>query len=219
MTTHLYNFFSQSAWRRLIAALHSDRGSVSISFILCLPIFLTIVGIIVQLALLVNAKIMIDHALHVAARSAVTALPEHQFDAINRAVRLSLVPLCPQATTSVTQEATDVSDALSACGITVPASFAPRYTYATEAATVTWNPSATDYRQTAGQAVQVTLHYKFNLTVPIIGSASRVLLSTQKDTVAGVNGYFYDISSICTIETAHGRQASTDGNGWPQGMP
>ena len=215
MSNRHSHFPGRPAWRRMVDIVHDDHGAVAVSFILCLPIFLTLIGIIVQLALLVNAKIMVDNALHTAARSAVTALPEHQFDAIQRAARFALVPVSPQAQTAPSQEATAVSAALSDCGVAVPATFAARYTYATEAANVTWNPSGTDYQRSAGQEVQVTLHYKFYLTVPLVMN----FIAPNTQTVAGVSGRYVDIGSVCTIQTAHGRQAVTDGDGWPQGVP
>jgi len=199
-------------WRRAMAAIHSDSGPVAVSFILCLPIFLTVLGIIVQLALLINAKIMINYAVDRVGRAAVTTLPEHQYDALQRAARLALVPLSPRAKGDATAEALQVWQDFSTCGAAVPTDLAARYTYATAATALSWSPSDPDYQNLSGRPVQITLHYKFYLTVPLIMS----IVNPDQETVAGVSGHFFDISSICTIQTAHGRRAASDGNGWAQ---
>ncbi len=67
------------------------------SFVLVFPIFLLIVGILVQYALLLNARVWVEHAADVAARSAVTALPDDRPAAVEKAAILALVPLSPAA--------------------------------------------------------------------------------------------------------------------------
>jgi Flp pilus assembly protein TadG len=198
-------------WRRLVDAIHDDRGAVAVSFVLSLPIFLFVVGVFVQLALLVNAKIMVDHAAQMTARSAVTALPENNPDAVTRAARFAFVALSPQAKDAPSQEAQDMAAALAQCQVNVPASFAARYTYATDATTVSWDPII-NFQQNAGRPVTVTVKYRYYLTVPAI----MAILSPQSDTVGGVTGHFITFTSTSTVETSHGRQTQTDGNGWPQ---
>ena len=52
-----------------------DKGTVAITFLLSLPILLTVIGVLVQYALLANAQLTLNHAVQSAARSAMTALP------------------------------------------------------------------------------------------------------------------------------------------------
>ena len=115
------------------------RGTVSVTFILVLPIFMCIIAIVVQYALMVNARIMVQYAAETAARSAVTALPDEHEEAIFRAARTSLVTLSPQAKSAVDPEATAMADAMRRAGVDISDSFAPRYTYAMAATHVSWN--------------------------------------------------------------------------------
>jgi Flp pilus assembly protein TadG len=199
-----------TAWRRLVAAIHDDRGAVAVSFVMTLPIFLVVVGIFVQLALLVNARIMCNYAAEMTARAAITALPENNPDAVSRAARFAFVPLSPQAKDAPTQESLDMASALAQCQVNVPASFAARYTYATDATTVSWDPPI-DW-QSKAQPVTVTVRYRYYLTVPLIMK----FLAPQTDTVGGISGHFITFTSTCTVETSHSRRTASDGNGWPQ---
>ena len=188
------------------------RGTVSVTFILTLPIFLAIVAIFVQYTLMLNARVMVQYAAETAARSAITALPDEHEDAIARAARMALVPLSPQATNAMDPEATAMADAMRAAGIDIADSFAPRYTYAKEATQVSWVAFDADHLpEDDGEQATVTVRYRFQLTVPF---AAR-LISGQTDTVAGVQGRFFQYQASVTTETAHGRKAPADGNGWP----
>jgi Flp pilus assembly protein TadG len=194
------------------AASFRRRGTVSVTFILTLPIFLCIIAILVQYALMLNARIMVQYAAETAARSAVTAVPDQHEEAIARAARTSLVTLSPQATTAVDPEATAMADAMRGAGIDIADSFAPRYTYAKEATQVSWvtfdeGPLPWD----AAEEVTVTVRYRFQLTVPF---AARII-SGKTDTVAGVTGRFFQYEVKVTTESAHGRMAGTDAYGWP----
>lgn len=202
-----------TALRQFARALHSDRGSAAVPFILALPIFLLIVAILVQYAIIVNAKLLIDHAAQSAARSAVTSLPEGQPDNVRAAAYLSLATVSPPATIPDWPQADAVYQALQTSGIPVTATFPARYNYAMHATTVDWNPPSTqvDYTTSHGRQIDVTVTYRLCLTVPgamtIIGSA---------DTVAGIKGWFLDIASTSRVETSHSRQSASGGGGWPQ---
>ena len=182
------------------------------SFILALPIFLTIVSVVVQLALMVNAKIMVAHAADAAARAAATSLPDGHPENIAHAARLALVPVCPQATTSTAPEADADAAALRTLGVNVADSFPARYTYAMDATKVSWTPADLDFASSAGQTVDVTVTYKFQLTVP---GAMR-LGEGENTTVGGIQGWFWEVSATSRVQTAHGRKAHADADGWPE---
>src|SRR5215212_9878765 len=84
--------------------LHSDTGSAAVSFILAFPIFLTIVGIVVQMALMVNAKIMVTHAADAAARAAATSLPDGHPENVQKAAWQALAPISPKSTGAAASE-------------------------------------------------------------------------------------------------------------------
>jgi Flp pilus assembly protein TadG len=196
--------------RRLARPLHDDHGAASISFILCLPIFYLIVAVIIQYALLVNARTMVEHAAHVAARSAMTALPDERSEAVLRAARFAVVPLCPEAQGAVDSEAATTADALAQCGVDVPDSFARRYTYAVEATRADW--SGGGFVHNEGREIEVTVRYRFYLTVPVAAG----LLSGRQETVGGVAGKFQDLAATVRVQASHGRKAGADGTGWPR---
>ena len=199
-----------TALRRFARTLHSDQGSAAVPFILALPIFLWIVAILVQYTLIVNAKLLIDHAAQSAARAAVTSLPEGHPENVRAAAYLSLATLSPVATVPVQSQADAVYQALQTSGIPVADSFPARYTYAMDAAQVDWNPQI-DFTTSPGRQTDVTVTYRLCLTVPgamgLIGSA---------DTVAGIKGRFLTIASTSRVETSHSRQTGSGGGGWPQ---
>lgn len=188
----------------------ADAGAAAVSFILAFPIFLTIVGIVVQIALMVNARIMVQHAADSAARAAATSLPDGQPENIDRAAWISLAPLSPQAADANSQ-ATEDYEALKNLGVNVADSFPKRYAYAMEATSVTYAPHA-DFAASAGQPVMVTVRYKFQLTVPGIMR----LASADDGTLAGVKGRFWEVTATSQVETAHGRKTAADADGWPQ---
>jgi len=196
---------------RLSRSLHSDRGSAAVPFIFSLPIFLLILAILVQYALIVNAKLLISHAANTAARAAVTSLAEGHPENVSSAAYLSLAPVSPLATTAVHPQADLVYRAMENSGIAVAESFPARYTYAMEAARVDWSPHQDDFTTSTGQPLEVTVSYRFHLTVP---AAMRLI--GLADTVAGVHGRFLNISSTSRVQTSHGRQVAADDEGWPQ---
>lgn len=179
-------------------------------FILALPIFLLIVAILVQYALIANASILLDHAAAAAGRAAVTSLPDGQSGNIRRAACLELANLSPVAGIPTSLQASDVAQALQALGVPLGQTFSARYTYAMDATTVDWNPPD-DFTQLPARPVDVSVTYRFRLTVP---GAMRFI--GQADTVAGVQGRFLDMTSTCRVETAHSRQTASGGGGWPR---
>ena len=202
-----------TALRLFARALHSDRGSAAVPFILALPIFLWVVAILVQYTLIVNAKLLIDHAAQSAARAAVTSLPEGHPENVRAAAYLSLTTLSPVATSPVSPQADAVYQAMQISGIPVADSFPARYAYAMDATQVNWkaqNPQI-DFTTSPGCQTDVTVTYRLCLTVPgamgLIGSA---------DTVAGIKGRFLNIVSTSRVETSHSRQTASSGGGWPQ---
>ena len=197
----------------MLRRLHCDRGSAAVPFILSLPIFLLILAILVQYALIVNAKIMIDHSAQSAARAAVTSLPENQSDNIKSAACLTLTPLSPVALSGVEDQATSIYNALLTSGVPVADTFPARYTYAMDATTVDYTSpdDPVDYVHARGHQVDVSVTYRFRLTVP---AAMRLI--GKSDTVAGVEGRFLDIISTSRVETSHSRQAASGDSGWPQ---
>jgi len=196
--------------RKWARDFHNDAGGAAVAFIIAFPLFLWIIAIVIQFVLIVNAKVMVDYAAQAAARAAVTSLPEGQPDNVNAAACLALTPLSPQATDAVAAQADSTYQALLGLGVQAPPSFPPRYTYAMAATTTTWNPQM-DFTTHTGQIIDVTLLYRFKLTVPgamgIIGVAANV---------AGVDGRFLDIRSTRQVCTSHGRAANSDGSGFPQ---
>ncbi len=198
-----------SALRRILITIHDTRGGATISFAVAFPIFLFIVGVLVQYALIVNAKLVIDNAAQQAARAAVTSLPEGKPDNVRAAAFMALAPICPSAKDSVTADAIALAQSLRTLGVSVPDSFSARYTYASEAARVTWDPNI-DYTRSPSRELTMKVIYRFYLTVPgaarVVGTASNV---------GGVSGMFIDLLSTCQVQTSHSRAAFTDGSGWP----
>ena len=190
---------------------HSRRGSAAVSFILAFPIFLTIVGVVVQMALMVNAKIMVTHAADAAARAAATSLPDGHPENIQRAAWTALAPVSPKSPNAAASEATDTADALKRVGANPSVTFAARYAYAMGATDVTWTPQK-DFAGTPGEVVEVTVTYKFMLTVP---GAMRMVPDADPTTVAGVKGRFWSVTAKGRAVTAHGRKAPANGDGWP----
>jgi hypothetical protein len=198
-----------SSWFLTVKNPLRDDGAAAVPFILALPIFLIILGILIQYALIVNAKIVITNAAQAAARSAVTSLPEGRPENVERATYMSLASISPRAQMPVRPEGERVYQAMLATGLQVLPSFAERYTYAMEAADVSCRPA--DLSTSRARELDVTVRYRFYLTVPgalrLIGNA---------DTVAGIRGRYIDIVSTNRVESSHSRQANAGGGGWPQ---
>jgi Flp pilus assembly protein TadG len=205
------------AWRaRLIRWLKShNRGTIAVSFAMALPILALVMAIVVQYALVVNAKLSIQRAAEVAARTAMTALPTDQAvddvdgaALVNQSAWMALVPLSPASRDGPSAEATAALQALQAAGIAVRDSYANRYTYAQQATTVTWPDQP--YAKMRGGEMALKVQYRFYMTVPFANK-----LIGQTDTIAGVPGHFTTISATVKVQLAHGRQAAADGSGWP----
>src|SRR5207248_2939927 len=64
-----------SAWRA-VALRADERGTSELEFALAFPIFLVSVLITVQIALLLNAQLIVDYAAFCAARSAAVWVPQ-----------------------------------------------------------------------------------------------------------------------------------------------
>lgn len=181
-------------------ASRAYRGAAAVSFILAFPIFLVIVAILVQYALIANARVMVDHAAQMAARAAVTSLPEEHPENVESAAYMVLSALSPVAT-STSPEATTMYDSLKGSGVDVPEKFAGRYSYAMDATSVSWSPEA-DFPYLKGQEIEVTVRYRFRLTVP-----AAMMFVGQSGTVGGISGRFIEFTSKCRTQTAHGRKA------------
>lgn len=206
--------------RRIIRLFQGrDRGTVAITFLLSLPILMTILGVIVQYALLINAKLTINRALAAAARSAMTSLPtDPAIDQVNgmqnvtRTALIGLAPLSPVATSS-SVEATEVTQALQTLGIAEPDSFAGRYTYAATAANISITPQNVNnaYVTTAAPYINISITYQFKLTMPFAN-----LLIGRSDTIAGVTGHYFTLTSTLTnVQLSDGREVPTNANGDP----
>ena len=206
-----------SAARKTLALIRSafrgrDRGTVAMQFILTLPILLTIIGVLVQYALLVNAKLTMDRALAAAARSAMTTLPTNQTigeaggpDYVRRAALMVLESLSPRANMDVSSEGQAIANALSSMGLVPPGeSFAARYTYA-DAATGIEMPAG-NFAQSPGARISLTIHYDFRLTVPGVNA-----MIGRSATVAGVEGRFRRLTSTVEVQLSPGRDAGTGG--------
>jgi len=203
-----------------------ERGTVAITFLLALPIFLWIICVMVQYALLVNARMGVDRAVMAAARSAMTSLPtDPEVDYVDgdhnvrRAAWMALEPLSPKAT-QMAMDAQDVVGALENLGVSVPSSYAARYSYAQEATTVEWtriddndNPIPgpewlpLDYAEHTGQRIKLTIKYRFHINVP--GIRSMPGFATD-DNVGGINGKFMTLTSSHIVQLTHGRQAGVN---------
>lgn len=195
--------------RRLRRWVNDNRGTAAVSFLLVLPVFMTVVALVLQYAVLANGNNIVHAASLRVARTAVTALPEDREDEIRQSAYFALAQLSPQAPGNPAGEAVDVANALARAGIQVDDTFASRYTYAMQATEVEW-PNR-DYRRSNGQDIEVTIRYKFMLTVP----GAKTLMG-DTESVAGIDGHFYDLVSTVRIQTAHGREARAHNNGWPQ---
>jgi hypothetical protein len=206
---------------------------VAVTFLLSLPILLTIVAIFVQYALIVNAQLVVDRAAQAAARTAMTALPLNpDVDGIEgdvmvkRSAFVALAPVSPMAA-SESADGGAAADALARLGVLEGkggGSFGRRYAYAESGATVTWERvddqgtvvegtawEPADYARAAGQRVRVTVRYPFLLTVPAVNK-----LIGHDAEAGGVKGRVLYLSGTAEVTLSHGREVRADGGGWPQ---
>jgi len=196
-----------------------DKGTVAITFLLSLPILLTVIGVLVQYALLANAQLTLNHAVQSAARSAMTALPTDPNlgerggpTLVERSALMTLESLSPAAA-DVSNEGVAVAGALAQAGVNPPASYAARYNYAQQATRMDISPlggTNTDYPRMAAPRVRITVWYDFHLTVPLLKD-----VVGRTDTVAGVSGRFLRLTSFLDVQLSPGRQAPTNGVGDP----
>jgi len=206
--------------------LRHNRGTVAVTFLLALPIFLWIICIMTQYALMVNARMGVNRAVMAAGRSAVTSLPTDPdvdyvdgIRNVNRAAWMALEPLSPKAT-DIAMDAQAVVAAMENLGVNVPSSYAARYSYAQAATTVewarvddndvpisepTWEPL--DFAEHVGQRIRLTVRYKFYINVPGIRSLPGF---GQNDTVAGITGKFFTMSASYIVQLTHGREAGVN---------
>ncbi len=85
-----------ASWRRFAAC--EDGASVMLDFILVFPLFTMIVLVVVQLALMINARIVVGYAAYTAARSAIVWLDEGEDLALEKshaAASISCLPISP----------------------------------------------------------------------------------------------------------------------------
>ncbi len=178
--------------------LREDAGSASVSFILTLPIFLTVLAVIVQSALLVNASLVVNYAAFASARTAITNTDTKQ---PRRAAALVLSGISPKGLSSGSTEsdARYIQRTLQRSGVSLPSTFTQRYGYALAATTV--SPSDRVPTVLGGRSITVKVKYQFQLTVP--GAA--VILSPARSSVAGVQGRFVTIPAQCILQASPGR--------------
>lgn len=203
--------------KRLAAKLRAllrgrDRGTVTLTFALSLPILLLLIGILVQFALLANAQLTLDRAVQAGARSAMTSLPVDAAigDAggpanVERSVRMILESLSPASPETPTTEAQTVAEALQALGATLPDRYVERYSFAHRATVITIVPidgTQLNFAQDRAPRVRLTVQYDFRITVPILN----VFLG-RIDTVAGVEGRFRTLTSTVDVQLSPGREA------------
>jgi Flp pilus assembly protein TadG len=187
----------------LARRIQNDDGAAAIPFVLALPLLITIIAVTVQYAMLVAAYTVVAGAAEAAARSAVVSLPDGNTDPIKRAAFMVLAPLSPQGS-SIDPEGQDIADAFSLVGMTPSPTFASRYTYAMQAAQVTWD--ARDYTTLPSSPAWVQVQYQFQLTIPWAAT----LISFNKTTVGGINARFAPLGQKVQIMTSPSRKTASD---------
>ena len=82
--------------RTVVSFVHrEDSGTGMLDFLLVFPIFMMIVLIIVQLLMLLNARILVGYAAYTAARSAAVNLDDGATFRYERAAALACMPISP----------------------------------------------------------------------------------------------------------------------------
>jgi Flp pilus assembly protein TadG len=216
----------RASWRKFLRLFKGhDKGTVAVTFLLSLPILLTVIGVLVQYALLANARLTVDRAVQAAARSAMTALPTDPVIGepggaayVERSAFMILESLSPASPQGGSTDGIMVAAALQDVGANPPASYAARFNYAQQATRITIEPinssngvvPAMDYPRTAAPRVRITVTYDFQLTVPLLKN-----LTGRSDTVAGITGRFTRMTSSLDVQLSHGRQAPTNAFGEP----
>ena len=151
---------------------------------------------------------------------------------------IQLSAISPRATADPSDDAETIraafAKAMPAAATAFNQNFAMRYTYADAATTIHWqpiddqdNPIGTidpppsvlcHYR---GQRVQFTVTYSFALTAP---GALHLLghLDPALDQLRGITGstpgHYLTLGAKYNVQLSPGREAITDGNGWPSSL-
>jgi hypothetical protein len=215
-----------------------DRGTVAVTFLLSLPILLFIMSLVVQYALIVNARIVLNRAAAAAARSAMTALatdpsvettgdgpgapPLDGVAFVKMAACERLESISPVSPIPAGVPNSD-TQTIRSYGLSVDNGFGARYDYADQATTIHWqavddagnpigdlDPPPSVLCHSAGQGMQLTVSYRFYLNAP-----GAKLFIGDAGNVGGVNGRFLTLSTTYRFHIVHGREAATTGNGAP----
>jgi len=206
--------------KRLLAKFRThlkgrDKGTVAVTFALSLPILLLLIGVIVQWALIANARLSINRAANAAARTAMTTLPTDPLlerggpDMVRRSALIILASLSPAAPPGfdATADSQEVAQALADCSLKLPDRYALRYTHADQATALDLQPGDwTQFTRQHAPEVTLTLTYKFRLTVP---GASFV---GQRETVGGIDGYYLTMTAVRHVQLSDGREANSNVN-------
>ena len=232
-------------WMQLLRG--GDRGTVAVTFLLSLPVLLFVLAVIVQYAMIVNARIILNRAAAGAARSAMTALvtdprietvgdgqgtiPLDGVAFVKMAACERLESISPVASVAAGVANSD-TQTIEGYGFSINQSYGQRYDYADQATTIHWqvvddagnpigdpDPPPSFLCHCSGQHVQLTVSYQFYLNVP-----GAKLFIGDAGTVAGVDGRFITLSTTYDLQLSHGREALTYDDGSPvpyalQGSP
>lgn len=197
---------ASAPWRRPRPA---DAGSVTVSFVLCLPLFLMVVSIAVQLALICNAQVVVNHAAYAAARSAATLLPDGVPDADRRIRNAAAMTLAGVSPAGQSPHAGRRSrDVLHRAGADIDRRYAARLGYALspQATTLSVSPSSGLHRR-GPTDITVDVRYRLLLTVPYAAA----LLSESRTTVDGVSGRYLELHGRSIHRGASGRDLLAPG--------
>jgi hypothetical protein len=208
------------ALRRLLGG--RDKGSVAITFLLSLLVFIPAVGVTVQYALLVNARLTMSRAMAAAARSAMVSLPtDSKIDGtdgstnVDRAAFMVLESVSPRSP-DASEDAQDVATALQSAGLTLPPDYAKHYAYAEQATGITIQRIISNgqldapfteehFERLPGPRVRITMTYNYLLTVPMFN-----MLLGRGDNVAGVDGRFWTFTISQDVQLSDGRETNSD---------
>lgn len=188
--------------RRLWRRTRCDAAAASVSFMLSFPLFLMAVSLLVQLALMCQARIVVNHAAYTAVRSAITSSADGLKDAqqrTRRAAAMALSGLSPRGRSG--GEGQKAQRYLSRIGAEIEAGFPRRFNYALDPAATKITQSPTSLYQRGPTDVTVQLEYRFLLTVPYAAS----VLGARQENVAGVSGKFIRLRASCTLRSPPGR--------------
>jgi hypothetical protein len=215
-----------------------DRGTVAVTFLMALPILLFVLAVIIQYAMIVNARIVLNRAAAGAARSAMTALPtDPSVDTlgdgpgappldgvafVKMAACERLESISPVASIPAGIANSD-TQTIEGYGFSINQSYGQRYDYADQATTIHWqvvddagnpigdpDPPPSFLCHCSGQHVQLTVSYQFYLNVP-----GAKLFMGGSGNVAGVSGRFITLNTTYDVQLSHGREAMTNADGSP----